>query len=209
MRALVALAAFTLASVAGAARAADGDTAATRTATPPPAAGIDGEPPLPRGATRIDLVNPGFETPPTRNVYPGWTLSTHAFAKAYLFARDENVHHGGNASMRITRNSNEPWGMVTQTLKTTGLVGHTVRFSAWLRIDKASGEGATVLLRSFAIGAVDQVADFKPEISGTQDWRRYEVSLPITGRDTNIEFGALMHGDGTLWVDDASLVVMP
>ena len=33
------------------------------------------------------------------------------------------------------------------------------------------------------------------------DWKRYEINLPVAADATNINFGALLTGNGTAWFD--------
>ncbi len=38
-------------------------------------------------------------------------------------------------------------------------------------------------------------------VTGTTDWQRYEIELPVAADAVNINFGALHTGDGTAWFD--------
>jgi len=39
----------------------------------------------------------------------------------------------------------------------------------------------------------------------TTDWKRYEIELPVAANTTNINFGAILSGDGTAWFDDLTV----
>lgn len=161
-------------------------------------------------AHAIKLVNPDFEPKPvTGGGIEGWDTSSHATANAYTFDLDDKAKHAGKASLRIRRSGKEPWGMVHQTLPAAGLAGRTLVFSAWLRTDKAIGEGAILALRTLAGGAVDSHVFMDPPVTGTRDWRRYSVRLAIPRSTSVVEIGAMLQGDGTLWLDDAELVALP
>ncbi len=165
--------------------------------------------PAPARGTPIPLANPGFEeVSPSPRRFVGWQTSVHAVRDAYLFALDETKPHSGKLSMRVTRNSQEPWGAVHQNVKPQGLAGKTLEFSAWLRIEGNTGPGAVLTLRNFKAGAVDQVVTLSPPVTGTVGWKRYSVRLAIPPGTTGIEVNAMLQGDGTLWVDDAELVVL-
>jgi len=175
------------------------------TPTAPSDAGIARTPPA-----AIALVNAGFEAPADASGrFGGWETSGHAQGDAYRFDRDDSVHHGGGASVRIRRNSTEPWGMLHQQLAPAGLAGRRLEFAAWLRTDKVSGDGAILVIRTLANGAVDRHVFQEPALVGTHDWKRYSVSLDIPKSTSIVELGVMLQGDGTLWVDDASLVVLP
>jgi erythromycin esterase-like protein len=69
---------------------------------------------------------------------------------------------------------------------TTGYAG------LWWRVDGASG-----------VLAFDNMQD--RGVSGTTDWKRYDIELPVAANATNINFGALFPGTGTAWFDDLSV----
>lgn len=64
----------------------------------------------------------------------------------------------------------------------------TTHVGLWLRIDGPEGPLQFDNMMS------------RP-ISGTQDWTEYEIILPVDTIVKNINFGALMVGSGTAWVD--------
>jgi hypothetical protein len=179
-------------------------TGMCRAADAPPSAA-----PAP-AAHAVKLVNADFEAKPAiGGGIEGWETASHATANAYTFDLDDKVKHAGKASLRIRRNGKEPWGMAHQTLPAAGLAGRTLAFSAWLRTDKASGEGAILTLRTLAGGAVGSHVFMDPPVTGTRDWKRYSVRLAIPRSTSVVEIGAMLQGDGTLWLDDAELVALP
>jgi hypothetical protein len=42
-------------------------------------------------------------------------------------------------------------------------------------------------------------------VSGTTDWKRYDIELPVAAEAININFGALLVGTGTAWFDGLSV----
>jgi hypothetical protein len=161
-------------------------------------------------ATAVPLVNPGFEAPgATPPNFPGWLGSVHSNPRAYAFAIDSSVHHAGAASLRITRVGDEPWGMITQRLAPAGLAGRTIEFAAWLKVDKATGPGGVLTISTTAHGATDRVVFLDPPLAGTRDWTKVRVRLAVPPVTSVVEVGAMLQGPGTLWVDDATLAVLP
>jgi hypothetical protein len=63
------------------------------------------------------------------------------------------------------------------------------RLRLWLRVDPNLG--------------FDNMRD--RGVQGTTAWGRYEVILDVPLNATEIAFGALLSGNGTLWVDDLNL----
>ncbi|MEO6929751.1 MAG: hypothetical protein ABI190_11360 [Casimicrobiaceae bacterium] len=165
--------------------------------TTPPQAARDG----------LALRNAGFEAaaPAATNI-EGWQLTVHSTPTAYGMALDTKFAHGGKASARLWRSGKEPWGMVHQTLPPGIYAGGTLEFSAWLRTDAASG--AILVLRTLANGTVDRYVFMDPPIAGTHAWQRYSVRLAIAPGPHVVDVGAMLQGDGTLWLDDATLVML-
>lgn len=69
---------------------------------------------------------------------------------------------------------------------TTGFAGF------WWRVDGASG-----------VLALDIMQD--RGVTGTTDWKRYDIELPVAADAKNINFGAILTGDGTAWFDGLSV----
>ena len=161
-------------------------------------------------AHAVPLANAGFEAVAgTGAGIEGWDWSVHSTPTAYTLDLDAGHPHAGKASARIRRTGNEPWGMLHQTLPRLEVAGRTLEFSAWLRTDKANGPGAMLVLRTLANGAVDRHVFMDPTVTGTQEWKRYSVRLAVPPGIHTVDAGAMLQGDGTLWIDDAELAVLP
>ena len=91
------------------------------------------------------------------------------------------------------------FGVMTGRFPVDAAAGKRIRFSGniktqsldgyaglWWRVDGKSG-----------VLAFDNMA--QRQISGTRDWERYTIDLPVAPEATNINFGALMAGSGTAW----------
>lgn len=85
-------------------------------------------------------------------------------------------------------------------LKMTGIMRCeyvTERAGFWLRIDQ---EGTTTPL------GFDNMS--KQPVSGNTGWARYEIVLDVPHNADAIAFGALLMGNGQLWVDDIKFEVV-
>lgn len=69
---------------------------------------------------------------------------------------------------------------------TTGFAG------LWWRVDGAAG-----------MLAFDNMQD--RGVTGTTDWKRYDIELPVAADAKNINFGAILTGNGTAWFDGLSV----
>jgi hypothetical protein len=163
----------------------------------------------PQPAPAIRLLNADFEAGPAAVGIDGWDWSVHSTPTAYTLDLDTDKPHGGHASARIRRSGNEPWGMLHQTLPRLDVRGGVLEFSAWLRTDKADGTGAILVLRTLANGSVERHVFMDPTVTGTQDWKRYTVRLAVPTGTHVVDAGAMLQGDGTLWVDDAEITLLP
>ena len=94
------------------------------------------------------------------------------------------------------------FGVATSTFPIAFAAGKRVRYSGfikttgvtrgyaglWWRVDGESG-----------ILAFDNMSN--RGVTGTSEWARYEIDLPVAANARNINFGALHTGDGTAWFD--------
>jgi len=114
-----------------------------------------------------------------------------------------------------------PYGMAAGTFPVRDAVGKTVRFSAWIKTENVQngyaglwwrvdgpGEGTNRPQLAFDNSMV-RVIDGEPVTgngtlrgaTGTTPWTLYEFELPVGKTVSNINFGVLLTGTGTAWVD--------
>ncbi len=115
-----------------------------------------------------------------------------------------------------------PYGMAVGTFPVRDAVGKTVRFSAWIKTQNVQngyaglwwrvdgpGEGTNRPVLAFD-NSKSRIIDGKPDAhngtirgaTGTTPWTLYEFELPVVGKTaSNINFGVLLTGTGTAWVD--------
>ncbi len=100
----------------------------------------------------------------------------------------------------------QAFGVATGSFPVPEAAGKRVRFSGyiksegltrgwaglWWRVDGASG-----------VLAFDNMQD--RGATGTSDWKRYALELPVAAGARNINFGALHTGNGTAWFDGLTI----
>ena len=110
------------------------------------------------------------------------------------------------SSMGAAGGGGQAFGVATGTFPVAAAAGKRVRYSGyiksegitrgyaglWWRVDGASGVLAFDNMQSRGV-------------TGTTDWTRYVVDLPVDANAKNINFGLLMPGDGTAWFDDLTV----
>lgn len=164
---------------------------------------------LPPGATFVPLKNPSFNVD-DKGRFPGWAAMEHSQSGSYTFDADTTRAHSSPTSLRIRRIGAEPWGLVEQVITIPpDWLGKTVRLGGYLRTEGADGGGALLIQTRAAGGSpltYDHMNAGRP--TGTQDWKRYSVEVKIPKEAKGLMVGAMLDGNGALWVDDLSLVLV-
>lgn len=162
--------------------------------------------------SEVPLVNAGFEsTKPGMFGNPeGWFSIQHAGDLSYTFRLDDAVRHQGARSVRIDNVGPEPFGSIYQQLPATAYRGKRLRFSAWLRTENvrgsATGGGGVLILQAMQSGAPLAWNHMKDKaVAGSTEWKRYQIELDVPAGADQLEVGAMLHGPGKLWLDDAML----
>jgi hypothetical protein len=137
----------------------------------------------------------------------GWIVSGRS-PEDYEFTLDSQEHHSGTRSARIRAHPETPrdFGTLCQEILPDDYAGSRLRLSAWVKtVDVRHWCGLWMRVdgTNSAVLAFDNMKS-RP-ISGTSDWRRYEVVLDVAREATNIAFGLLHNGPGTVWLDDVAL----
>ncbi len=142
---------------------------------------------------------------------PGWFVSGSG-PTSYSVGLDPAVKHGGNAAARIGATAEPPGDQFATLMQTTApgeYLGKRVKFSAfmktrdvanraalWMRID-----GPNKKMLGF-----DNMA--RRPIAGTTEWVEYAVVLDVPTDAVSVNFGILLVGAGTAWLDDAQLEIV-
>jgi hypothetical protein len=109
------------------------------------------------------------------------------------------------------------FGVATGTFPVQDAAGKTIRLSAWIRAEnvlngyaglwwRVDGENGKQLafdnsLGRFIDGIAAPTSGTVRGATGTADWKLYRLELPVATGAKNINFGALLTGTGTAWVD--------
>ncbi len=85
--------------------------------------------------------------------------------------------------------------------------GETLELRGWLRTEEVTGFAGLWLREDGRNGVVQFDNMQSRNLAGTNEWTEYRVSLPLDERARTIVLGALLVGEGTVWVDDLELFV--
>lgn len=166
--------------------------------------------PLPPGAVAVALNNPSFNAD-AQGRFPGWTLHEHNRGESYTFVADAANAHSAPTSARVQRHGVEFFGLMQQLIKIRPeWYGKTARLSGYLRTEGAVGTGGALVIQARNSGSSPLAHDHMDDrrVTGTQGWKRYAVEVKIPTGAAEIQVGAMLQDDGTLWVDDLTLILL-
>jgi erythromycin esterase-like protein len=128
----------------------------------------------------------------------------------FIAGSDPDFSDTVRQAILLTRNTagGPSFGVATAAFPVKDASGKRARFSGyiktegittgfaglWWRVDGASGELA-----------FDNMQD--RGVTGTTNWKRYDIELPVAADATNINFGAILTGDGTAWFDGLTVAL--
>ena len=107
------------------------------------------------------------------------------------------------ALLKVTQQSQQPsFGIATARFPHEAAAGKRVRYSGYIKTKGITRGWAGLWWRvdgKSGVLAFDNMQD--RGVTGTTDWKRYEIDLPVAADVTNINFGAILTGDGSAWFD--------
>ena len=144
----------------------------------------------------------------------GWLLSGEN-ADVYRMRTDRDVVHSGEASMRLAawgNRRNREWAVSVQMIDAAALRGQRVRLAGYLRSDDLGSGGLWMRVDGILDGEAAQLAVDNAEdrrLSDETEWTLREIVLDIPEESVTILFGAMISGDGELWIDGLTLEPAP
>ncbi|WP_419161102.1 hypothetical protein [Candidatus Palauibacter sp.] len=129
-------------------------------------------------------------------------------ADDYRLRLDAEVAHSGASSMRLAARGNRrrsQWAASVQLVDATAYRGKRMRLSGYLRGDDLGSGGLWVRVDGILEGRYAMLALDNSEgrrIEETQEWEARDIVIDIPPEAVTILLGAMITGDGALWVDD-------
>lgn len=154
------------------------------------------------------IYNPSFETG-----LVGWRWwHTPGGSSGGELTVDTDVAHSGDASVQLRADQLERGDQIllAQTIRAATYAGKRVRVSAYLKSENVTGDAVLwfgASMRHPGGGqitlAIDNMGD-RP-VRGTADWQKHEMVLDIPTEASHIDVGAILSGNGKVWVDDFAI----
>ena len=134
------------------------------------------------------------------------------FSAYYDTGVDRDVHFNSNSSLHIQSRVPAPpgLGIIKKNLEPEKYLGTSVRMSGhvktrgvknwcglWMRVD---GPGSEILRFSCMRN--------RP-ITGTRDWKKYDLALDIPSHSVLIHYGLILAGGGEVWADAFKFETLP
>ena len=136
----------------------------------------------------------------------GWKRNS---SDSYSMTVDTNFKHSGKASatVKFTCGAENAFASLSQVVAADDYRGKRVRLSGWMKSENTKLAGLWMRLdgdrRTLGF---DNMMD--RAVTGTTDWKRYEVVLDVPAAAITINFGTILDGKGQVWVDDLNLEVV-
>jgi erythromycin esterase-like protein len=98
------------------------------------------------------------------------------------------------------------FGVATATFPIARAAGKKVRYSGFIRTEGITRGHAGLWWRVDGPKGVLAFDNMQTRgVTGSKDWERFTIELPVDASVKNINFGALLTGDGTAWFDDLAI----
>jgi C-terminal processing protease CtpA/Prc len=123
---------------------------------------------------------------------------------------DSTIVHEGRYSGRAERAEGSPSAFSTFTMSIpVDFKGDTLELRGWLKYENVTGFVGLWQRQDARSGGRSVQFDNMAErqLKGTADWTEYRSKLPISPQARTLVFGALLVGQGRMWVDDLRLFV--
>jgi hypothetical protein len=154
------------------------------------------------------LKNVDFEADPIarRDCPPAWWCSMHSDPKSFKVEVAKESHSRGRF-LKVSRVKNEPWAIVTQTVKAAALKGRRLRLSASVYAEALDGKAGPFILLQGRSGVT--ISRERTLLERGPGWRRASVEIDVGESAEMVMFGLRMQGDGWVGFDDVEVVMLP
>jgi len=158
---------------------------------------------------QIVIANPNFEAGPRDSIPVGWFARPPAGYRVVV--TDSGALQGRQALLLDGSSGASGFASVVQRLDATPFRGQRIRYRAWVRA-QLTGTGAwdglwlRVDREGRQVGFFDNMQD-RSIVSPA--WALYEITGDVADDATAIVYGALLAGEGRMWIDSVTIEMLP
>jgi erythromycin esterase-like protein len=153
------------------------------------------------GKGRVQFTGFDMQTPTVA------AANVRAFVARYEAAYVSSIADATTTALRVSAPSGGPaFGVATASFPIARAAGKKVRYSGYIKTEGVTRGFAGLWWRVDGPSGVLAFDNMQTRgVTGSKDWMHYTIELPVDASVTNINFGALMPGDGTAWFDDLTI----
>jgi len=130
----------------------------------------------------------------------------------YDVTLDAKTKLSGASSVSLSKSPKETkhkFGTIVQAVDASKFAGKRLRYSGYIKSQNVTSyAGLWLRVDSSERGSVAFDNMQRRPITGTNDWYKYEIVLDIPEDGAMMNFGALLEGDGKIWIDDLSFEIV-
>ena len=117
-----------------------------------------------------------------------------------------DVDEARKMSETSNANAGPAFGVATGSFPVSRAAGKKVRYSGYIKTEGVTRGFAGLWWRVDGPSGVLAFDNMQSRgVMGTTGWTRYTIELPVDANARNINFGALLAGDGTAWFDGLTI----
>lgn len=154
------------------------------------------------------LQNTGFEDSDASGRVPGWPSVVHA-GDSYLVGLDDSQAFAGESSLIIKNTGKPSWGGAHQTIRAEHMAGREIEMTVRVKAANVSAPGFYIALKATQMGR--ELDDIKTadSVRSDVDWKKISLRTMLPKETTHLEVSLILDGDGSVWVDDVHLDLLP
>lgn len=141
----------------------------------------------------------------------GW-ITAGSNPKDYKFLLDTTIFHSGSACGLLASKKDKPTGFGTlmQEFSADNYRGKRMKFSAFVKTKQVDGwAGLWMKIEGAGQDSLGFDNMKNRAITGTTDWKKYEIVLDVPLDSKIIAIGVLLSGKGSVWIDDCTFEEAP
>lgn len=130
----------------------------------------------------------------------------------YDIGKDDKISYNSTPAyfLKSIDKVTDGFGTILKNLKPTDYLGKKVRMTGYIKSENLTGYAGMWMRVDGEAQGVSLSFDnmYNRQITGSNDWTKYEIVLDVPDSSTNIGYGVLIHGEGEIWFPDLTFEVV-